>query len=161
MRIGNMIAKLLEEVRAAPLTKPAAIGYAISTPPRTRRWSGLERARSRPAYPAVQRVTPCPEAELCILLQAQLVGWLEGLFHGIQTALFTSKWRRARSRQPGALPPGSASRASTATCTGQYLCSCRIRTILAYPDAQRVGGVLSSTKSPAEEGGPAKRAPSQ
>lgn len=63
------------------------------------------------------------DAELRIA-QAQLVGWLEGLFHGIQTALFAQQMAaRAQLEQMrhGALPPGSAaadtvSRAPGSTC---------------------------------------------
>ena len=49
------------------------------------------------------------DAELRIA-QAQLVGWLEGLFHGIQTALFAQQMAaRAQLEQmrQGALPPGA------------------------------------------------------
>ncbi|NUR60884.1 MAG: DUF2587 domain-containing protein, partial [Catenulispora sp.] len=54
------------------------------------------------------------ESELRIA-QAQLVGWLEGLFHGIQTALFAQQMAaRAQLEQirralpPGSLPPNMA-----------------------------------------------------
>ena len=70
------------------------------------------------------------EAELRIA-QAQLVGWLEGLFHGIQTALFAqqmaarAQFEEMRRR---ALPPASPSPAprgphpgGPASNTGQYL----------------------------------------
>ena len=49
------------------------------------------------------------DAELRIA-QAQLVGWLEGLFHGIQTALFAqqmaARQQLEQMRGQGALPPG-------------------------------------------------------
>src|SRR4029077_3521914 len=47
------------------------------------------------------------EAELRIA-QAQLVGWLEGLFHGIQTALFAQQMaaRAQLEQMRRALPPG-------------------------------------------------------
>ena len=50
------------------------------------------------------------EAELRIA-QAQLVGWLEGLFHGIQTALFAQQMaaRAQLEQMRRALPPGHAS----------------------------------------------------
>jgi hypothetical protein len=67
------------------------------------------------------------DAELRIA-QAQLVGWLEGLFHGIQTALFAQQMAaRAQLEQmrQGALPPGVSipgrGQAGTGTGTGQYL----------------------------------------
>jgi len=52
-------------------------------------------------------VTPT-DAELRIA-QAQLVGWLEGLFHGIQTALFAQQMaaRAQLEQMRRALPPGS------------------------------------------------------
>lgn len=49
------------------------------------------------------------EAELRIA-QAQLVGWLEGLFHGIQTALFAQQMaarQQLEEMRRRALPPGS------------------------------------------------------
>jgi hypothetical protein len=48
------------------------------------------------------------ESELRIA-QAQLVGWLEGLFHGIQTALFAQQMaaRAQLEQMRGALPPGA------------------------------------------------------
>ena len=52
------------------------------------------------------------ESELRVA-QAQLVGWLEGLFHGIQTALFAQQMaaraqleQMRRSLPPGVMPPG-------------------------------------------------------
>jgi hypothetical protein len=64
------------------------------------------------------------DAELRIA-QAQLVGWLEGLFHGIQTAMFAQQMAaRAQLEQlrQGALPPGTPQPGGTgAHGTGQYL----------------------------------------
>ena len=42
------------------------------------------------------------------IAQAQLVGWLEGLFHGIQTALFAQQMaaRAQLEQMRRALPPG-------------------------------------------------------
>jgi hypothetical protein len=66
------------------------------------------------------------DAELRIA-QAQLVGWLEGLFHGIQTALFAQQMaarvqlEQMRGARP-ALPPGHVEQVpGTVTGTGQYL----------------------------------------
>ena len=64
------------------------------------------------------------DAELRIA-QAQLVGWLEGLFHGIQTALFAqqvaARTQLEQMRQ-GVLPPGTAQPGgATPPGTGQYL----------------------------------------
>ena len=67
------------------------------------------------------------DAELRIA-QAQLVGWLEGLFHGIQTALFAQQMAaRAQlehMRGQGALPPGMGQPGvpgGPGHGTGQYL----------------------------------------
>ena len=64
------------------------------------------------------------DAELRIA-QAQLVGWLEGLFHGIQTALFAQQVAaRAQLEQmrQGALPAGiQAAQHNPGHSTGQYL----------------------------------------
>jgi hypothetical protein len=69
------------------------------------------------------RAAPLDDAELRIA-QAQLVGWLEGLFHGIQTALFAQQMA-ARSQleqmRQGALPPGISRPGGTGSATGQYL----------------------------------------
>ena len=63
------------------------------------------------------------DAELRIA-QAQLVGWLEGLFHGIQTALFAQQMAaRAQLEQMRQLPPGvgGQQRGPGHPGTGQYL----------------------------------------
>lgn len=89
MRIGTMIKQLLEEVRAAPLDEAGrqrlreihetAVGeLADGLAPE------LREELSRLTLPFGSGIPS--EAELRIA-QAQLVGWLEGLFHGIQTAL--------------------------------------------------------------------------
>jgi hypothetical protein len=90
MRIGSMIKQLLEEVRAAPLDEKAR---ARLTEIHRRSIDELESGLAtelvneldRIALPFQEGETPT-EAELRIA-QAQLVGWLEGLFHGIQAAL--------------------------------------------------------------------------
>ena len=80
----------------------------------------------RLALPFSDDVIPS-DAELRIA-QAQLVGWLEGLFHGIQTALFAQQMAaRAQLEQmrQGALPPGAAGPGQRGPAsppgTGQYL----------------------------------------
>ena len=69
------------------------------------------------------------DAELRIA-QAQLVGWLEGLFHDIQTALFAQQMaarvqlEQMRGRPalpPGVVDPSSGPQAPGAHGTGQYL----------------------------------------
>src|SRR5262244_3759534 len=90
MRIGSMIKQLLEEVRAAPLDEA---GRQRLREIHRRSIVELEDGLAaelceeldRLSLPFDEESTPS-EAELRIA-QAQLVGWLEGLFHGIQAAL--------------------------------------------------------------------------
>lgn len=90
MRIGSMIKQLLEEVRAAPLDEA---GRQRLKEIHRRSIEELEDGLApelkeeleRLSLPFTDEGTPT-EAELRIA-QAQLVGWLEGLFHGIQAAL--------------------------------------------------------------------------
>src|SRR3954452_11606109 len=94
MRIGSMIKQLLEEVRSAPLDDA---GRARLAQIHSRSIAELEQGLApelveelnRIALPFSETETPS-DAELRIA-QAQLVGWLEGLFHGIQTALFAQQ----------------------------------------------------------------------
>ena len=90
MRIGSMIKQLLEEVRAAPLDE-ASRGRLREIHQRS--IAELEDGPAPELREELERLslpfegeTPPSEAELRIA-QAQLVGWLEGLFHGIQAAL--------------------------------------------------------------------------
>jgi hypothetical protein len=116
MRIGTMIKQLLEEVRAAPLDE------ASRTRLRDIHRSSIEELEQglapelreeleRLTLPFGEDSTPS-DAELRIA-QAQLVGWLEGLFHGIQTALFAQQMaaraqleEMRRRALPSGLTPG-------------------------------------------------------
>jgi hypothetical protein len=132
MRIGTMIKQLLEEVRAAPLDD--ASRNRLKQIHRSS-ISELEAGLAPELRDELERLTlPFSEdsvptdAELRIA-QAQLVGWLEGLFHGIQTALFAQQMAaRAQLEQmrQGALPPGIHAADGRAghpgvAGTGQYL----------------------------------------
>jgi Protein of unknown function (DUF2587) len=110
MRIGSMIKQLLEEVRGAPLDEA---GRARLMEIHRRSISELEQGLAPELVAELERITlPFGEdtptdAELRIA-QAQLVGWLEGLFHGIQTALVAQQMA-ARMQLEGMrhqLPPG-------------------------------------------------------
>ncbi len=86
-----MIKQLLEEVAAAPLddaSRQPAAGDPPAVDRRARRTACAGAARRAGAASRCRspRTTPPSEGELRIA-QAQLVGWLEGLFHGIQAAL--------------------------------------------------------------------------
>jgi hypothetical protein len=93
MRIGTMIKQLLEEVRAAPLDEA---GRSRLREIHESSIKELEEGLAPELRDELERLTipfggDIPsEAELRIA-QAQLVGWLEGLFHGIQTALFAQQ----------------------------------------------------------------------
>jgi hypothetical protein len=112
MRIGTMIKQLLEEVRAAPLDDASRIRLKEIHKSSVRELEQglapeLREELERLTLPFTDDTAPT-DAELRIA-QAQLVGWLEGLFHGIQTALFAQQMAaRAQLEQirQGALPPG-------------------------------------------------------
>jgi len=93
MRIGSMVKSLLDEARSAPLdeagrtrlreiyeTSIRELSEALS--------SDLRGELSRMALPFSSDVPS--ESELRVA-QAQLVGWLEGLFHGIQASIFAQQ----------------------------------------------------------------------
>jgi Protein of unknown function (DUF2587) len=130
MRIGTMIKQLLEEVRAAPLDEASRNRlrdiHAASIRELEEGLSpDLREELERITLPFSEDATPS-DAELRIA-QAQLVGWLEGLFQGIQTALFAQQMaaraqleqmRRGLPAGPGTgqgLPEGMG------RGTGQYL----------------------------------------
>ncbi len=93
IRIGSMLKQLLDEVRQAGLDEPSRVRmkeiYELSVAElSTGMSSGLAEELSRMSFPFT---TEAPsEAELRVA-QAQLVGWLEGLFHGIQATLFAQQ----------------------------------------------------------------------
>jgi len=111
MRIGGMIRQLLEEVKSAPLDEASRARLAgIYRSSITELEAGLApelvEELERLSLP-FSSDTPS-EAELRIA-QAQLVGWLEGLFHGIQTAIYAQQMaaRAQLEQMRRALPPGS------------------------------------------------------
>jgi hypothetical protein len=112
MRVGNMIRQLLEEVRAAPLDeKSRARLKEIHESSIKELEDGLAPELvdelERLSLPFADDTVPS-ESELRIA-QAQLVGWLEGLFHGIQTTLFAQQMaaRAQLEQMRRALPPGA------------------------------------------------------
>ena len=125
MRIGSMIKQLLDEVRAAPLddasrdrlrkvfdTSVTELSSSLSP--------DLQEELSRLAPPFSGSDTPS-DAELRVA-QAQLVGWLEGLFHGIQATLFAQQMqaRQQLEEMSRRLPPGQRPEAE-ARPPGTYL----------------------------------------
>jgi hypothetical protein len=115
MRIGSMVKSLLDEARSAPLDEAGRTRLREIYETSIRELSsalspdlGSELSRMSPPFsPEVPT-----ESELRIA-QAQLVGWLEGLFHGIQASLFAQQAAataqlekmRDRSLNPGAPEP--------------------------------------------------------
>jgi hypothetical protein len=111
MRIGSMIRQLLEEVKAAPLKDiHAASIKELETGLAPELVEELERL----SLPFTEDGTPS-EGELRIA-QAQLVGWLEGLFHGIQTAIYAQQMasRAQLEQMRRALPAGHSGHAQQA-----------------------------------------------
>jgi Protein of unknown function (DUF2587) len=132
MRIGTMIKQLLEEVRAAPLDEASRIRLKEI---HRRSIDELEEGLTpelreeleRLSLPFTEDSVPS-EGELRIA-QAQLVGWLEGVFHGLQTALVAQQMAarmQLEQMRRGALPPGASDGPSSPlgggqSGTGQYL----------------------------------------
>lgn len=113
MRIGTMVRQLLEEVKRAPLDEAARSRLAAIHERSIKELEGglspdLVQELHRINLPFTDGAAPS-EAELRIA-QAQLVGWLEGLFHGIQTALAAQQLanqQTANQLQLRQLPPGT------------------------------------------------------
>jgi hypothetical protein len=116
MRIGNMIRQLLAEVKSAPLDEASrqrlrAIHETSISELKDGLSPELTEELERITLPFSDAATPSDD-ELRIA-QAQLVGWLEGLFHGIQTALFAQQMaaraqleQMRRALPQGPVPPG-------------------------------------------------------
>jgi len=140
MRIGSMVKQLLEEVRAAPLDEASRVRLVEI---HKRSIVELEDGLAPELRDELERLslpfegdTPPSEAELRIA-QAQLVGWLEGLFHGIQAALVAQQMaarlqlEQMRGAGRPALPaggsmlipgmPGQPATGGAEGRTGQYL----------------------------------------
>ncbi|MEO6470499.1 MAG: bacterial proteasome activator family protein [Aeromicrobium sp.] len=109
MRIGGMIRQLLEEVKAAPLDEASRARlreiYDQSI-------TELEDGLAPELVEELERLslpfdTGTPSESELRIAQAQLVGWLEGLFHGIQAALYAqqvaaqSQFQNIRLALPG------------------------------------------------------------
>ena len=130
MRVGTMIKQLLEEVRAAPLDEASRNRLREIHQRSIRELEDglapeLREELERLSLPFSDDKTPS-DAEIRVA-QAQLVGWLEGLFHGIQTALFAQQMaarvQLEQMRRAGALPPGADAQheAPHLRSSGQYL----------------------------------------
>lgn len=122
MRIAAMTRQLLDEIRRAPLDQESRDElrriYASSIEQLGNVLSPDLAEELKELSLTLDGDTPS-EAELRVA-HAQLVGWLEGLFHGIQATLFAQQMenqqRLAEMRQralPGGAPPGADARPGT------------------------------------------------
>ena len=110
MRIGSMVKSLLEEVRNAPLDDA---GRAHLAQVHARSIAELKDGLAPELVEELDRIAlpfgeGAPSDSELRIAQAQLVGWLEGLFHGIQTALVAQQMAaQAQLQQMRQLPPGT------------------------------------------------------
>ena len=127
MRIGAMVRQLLDEVRHAPLDEASRTRLADIYDTSVKELSEvlspeLREELARLSLPFDDNDVPS-DSELRVA-HAQLVGWLEGLFHGIQAMLFAQQMEtRARldeMRRHG-LPPGPQADPQPETHGGNYL----------------------------------------
>jgi Bacterial proteasome activator len=131
MRIGSMIRQLLEEVRAAPLDEKSRVRLKEIHQSSIKELEDglapeLVSELERLSLPFAEDELPS-EAELRVA-QAQLVGWLEGLFHGIQTTLFAQQMaaraqleQMRRALPPGMMPPQPGEEVPQRPGSGPYL----------------------------------------
>ncbi|MFZ0251378.1 MAG: proteasome activator [Acidimicrobiales bacterium] len=121
LRIGSMVKTLLDEVRSAPLDEKSRVRLREIYEQSIR---DLSEVLSPDLVAELERMAPpfgndAPsDAELRIA-QAQLVGWLEGLFHGIQATLM-SQQMAARAQLEEMRQRGLPSAGETGR-TGAYL----------------------------------------
>jgi hypothetical protein len=126
MRVGSMIKQLLDEVRTMTLDEASRerlreiydlTVHELSSALSTDLADELERLR----FPFEPEGVPT-EAEIR-LAKAQLVGWLEGLFHGIQATLFAQQMaaRQQLDNMRQQLPPGAGGEAPAGERPGIYL----------------------------------------
>lgn len=122
MRIGGMIRQLLEEVKSAPLDEPSRSRlreiHATSI-------KELEDGLAPELVDELERLSlpfesDAPSESELRIAHAQLVGWLEGLFHGIQTAIYAQQMaaqnqlQQIRMALPGGQPDPSSDHSSDA-----------------------------------------------
>jgi hypothetical protein len=128
MRIGTMVKQLLEEVRAAPLDDASRTRLREIHENSIKELSDglspeLRDELARLSLPFGENTVPS-DAELRIA-QAQLVGWLEGLFHGIQAAMVAQQMalqaQLSEQQRRRALPPGATDHGFPSGGSGPYL----------------------------------------
>lgn len=123
MRIGSMIKQLLEEARTVALDQPSR--------------ERLAEIYERSIVELAEALSPDLQQELRLLAlpfsdgapsdselriaHAQLVGWLEGLFHGIQATLFAQQIAARQQLEQMRQLPGAVNQPSPGAPNGQYL----------------------------------------
>jgi hypothetical protein len=132
MRLGSMIKQLLDEVKSAPLDDASRARLAQIHESTI---AELKQGLAPELVDELQRLSlplggdRVPSDSELRIAQAQLVGWLEGLFHGIQTALFAQQMaaRAQLEQMRRALPGGGGPEmggpvlSGRPDSTGQYL----------------------------------------
>jgi hypothetical protein len=116
MRIGSMIKQLLEEVRGSELDEPSRERLREIYDTSIRELStalspDLQEELERITTPFDENAPNAPTGSELRIAKAQLVGWLEGLFHGIQATLFAQQMaarQQLEQMQQRGLPPGAA-----------------------------------------------------
>jgi Protein of unknown function (DUF2587) len=113
MRIGSMIRQLLDEVKSAPLDEASRVRLREIHQASIKE---LEHGLAPELVEELERLSlpfgaETPSDSELRIAQAQLVGWLEGLFHGIQTAIYAQQMaaRAQLEQMRRGLPPGAAS----------------------------------------------------
>jgi len=124
MRIGSMVKQLLDEAHATTLDEPSrermAEIYERSIVELSEALSpDLQEELRMLALPFHEGTVPS-EAELRVA-KAQLVGWLEGLFHGIQATLFAQQIAARQQLEQMRQLPGAMGQPSSGAPNGQYL----------------------------------------
>ena len=124
MRIGSMVKQLLDEAHATALDEPSrerlAEIYERSIIELSEALSpDLQEELRMLALPFHEGTVPT-EAELRVA-KAQLVGWLEGLFHGIQATLFAQQIAARQQLEQMRQLPGGMNQPAPGAPNGQYL----------------------------------------
>ncbi|MGH8991979.1 MAG: proteasome activator [Acidimicrobiia bacterium] len=125
IRIASMVRNMLEEVRRAPLDDA---GRKMLRQIHDKSLHELEDVLSPDLREELSEVTlpfaePTPSESELRIAQAQLVGWLEGLFHGIQATMFSQQamaQQQMEQMRRRALGPGGQE-AGPPRGPGQYL----------------------------------------
>jgi hypothetical protein len=130
VRITSMVRELLEETRQAP---PDEQGRIRLREIYERSLAELKEALPEELAEELESMAPpiegVPTESEIRVAQAQLVGWLEGLFHGIQAAVWAQQMQaraqleqlRRRGLPPGTILGGQQARQDGERESGQYL----------------------------------------